>query len=189
MKAFFPPAVERSLSYPNWRRGGRTSQRRFESSKSRLSSTHSHDAENDGQGDETHKLNGLSSPGVDEQEGSPVSACEKKRREEVSFESRLLLFPRLLRSLHSPRDETSSRENQVSDTDIVEFLVGVLSDRVSSDGSSSESDGGENDGRVESETVESDIKREPRPGTTEELDKGEKRCVSWVGTERREGGG
>lgn len=114
----------------------------------RTEATHSHDAEDDGKQTETHELNWLSSPGVDEQEGSPVSVVERRRRVEVSLINASSCVQ------DSPRDQTSSGKDQVSNTDIVELLVGVLSNSVSANGSSSESNGGKNDGRVESETVE-----------------------------------
>lgn len=60
--------------------------------------TETHDDEEDGKHDEAHKLNGLATPAVDEDEGDPVSG-----------------------------DETGDGENQVSDADVpevVEDLVG-----------------------------------------------------------------
>lgn len=97
-----------------------------------------HADENDGQNGETHQLELLSSPLVNDEEGEVVSG-----------------------------DETTDGENDVSDGDIVEGLV-VVDVLVGTLGVGTETNGGEDDRRVETETVESDIKGKPRPGCTEE---------------------
>lgn len=55
--------------------------------------TETHDDEDNGKHDEAHKLNGLATPAVDEDEGNPVSG-----------------------------DETGDGEDQVSDTDVPEVV-------------------------------------------------------------------
>ena len=93
-----------------------------------------HDDEEDREHDETHELDGLAAPLVDDEERRPVAG-----------------------------DETSGGEDHVADGDVLEVLVnlgGALERRVGR----TETDGVEDDRRVETETVEGnlwEVKSEP----------------------------
>ena len=86
-----------------------------------------HDDEEDREHDETHELDGLAAPLVDDEERRPVAG-----------------------------DETSGGEDHVADGDVLEVLVnlgGALERRVGR----TKTDGVEDNRRVETETVEGDV--------------------------------
>lgn len=88
--------------------------------------TESEDTEDDGQHHESHELDRLSSDNVERCDGEPI-----------------------------PGNETGAREDDVTDTLIVESVVDKLVWR------GSVTDSSEDDGRVETETVEGDVEYEP----------------------------
>ena len=86
-----------------------------------------HDNEEHGEDDEAHKLDWLTAPTVNEEEGSPVTG-----------------------------DETGDDEDEVTDSDVVEILVnGKGTSHVLA--RSAETNCGKNDGGVQSETVEGNL--------------------------------
>jgi hypothetical protein len=88
---------------------------------------HTHGDEEDGKNAETHELDGLATPGIDEEEGNPIS-----------------------------RNKAGNGENKVSDTDVVETLVdierGTCCGRTAT-----EVNGSQDDRAVETETIKGDL--------------------------------
>ena len=85
--------------------------------------------EEDGECGEAHELDGLAAPGVDEEEGSPVSG-----------------------------NETGDDDDEVADGDVPEVLVDGSGTGERLVGGT-ETDGVEDDGVVETETVEGDLRK------------------------------
>lgn len=84
----------------------------------------SHDAEEDGEDDETHELNGLATDRVHKGDSDPVA-----------------------------RNGTSADQNDVSNSNVIEEIVGILLSRITN--------GLKDCGVVEAHTVEGDIEEEP----------------------------
>ena len=89
--------------------------------------TETEDTEEDGERDETHELDGLAAPGVNEEEGCPVAG-----------------------------DETGDDDDEVTDGGVPEVLVDGSGTSKGLVGST-ETDGVEDDGVVKTETVESNL--------------------------------
>jgi hypothetical protein len=96
----------------------------------RQSRERTHDDEKDGQGYESHKLNGFPSPPVNEKERCPV-----------------------------PGNQAGDRKDQVSDTNVPQTEICVTTSYrfASTDCVAAETNGLQNDTRVETEPVESNL--------------------------------
>ena len=88
---------------------------------------HTHGDEKDGKDAETHELDGLAAPGIDEEEGNPIS-----------------------------RNKAGNRENKVSDTNVVESLVDVERGTCGSR-TATEVNGSQDDRAIETEAIKGDL--------------------------------
>lgn len=88
---------------------------------------HTHDDEEDGKDAETHELDGLATPGIDEEEGNPIS-----------------------------RNKAGNGENKVSNTNVVESFVDIERG-VCGGSTTTEVNGSQDDRAVETETIKGDL--------------------------------
>lgn len=101
---------------------------------------HTHDDEENGKNGEAHKLDGFATPGIDQQEGSPV-----------------------------PGNETRNRENEVSNANVVQSLVDIERG-ISGSSAATEINSSQDGRAIETETVKGDLERRENRGATSVLD-------------------